>query len=108
MRIGSLFSGIGGLELGLERAGLGVFVVGHTNGEGEPTLAVDDQASGVPSMATHAPAWPSPPDLRGVDDGLSPRVDRHRAARIKALGNAVVVTCAEVIGRVVMSEIGAP
>ena len=48
-----------------------------------------------------ASTWPAPPVFRRMDDGLSGRVDR-RSARLKALGNAVVPQCAEVIGRMIL------
>jgi len=59
MKIGSLFSGIGGLELG---------------------------------------------DIARMDDGFPAWVDVGRAR--KALGNAVVPACTEVIGRAIMEAIG--
>lgn len=43
---------------------------------------------------------PPEPSIRRVDDGLPRRVD-HRAARLRALGNAVVPQCAEVVGWVI-------
>ena len=45
------------------------------------------------------------PRLRGGPDGLPGGVDRDRTARLRALGNAVVPQCAEVIGRIVMEEL---
>jgi DNA (cytosine-5)-methyltransferase 1 len=104
--IGSLFSGIGGLELGLERAGLGPVVwqveidpwcrrvlekhwpdadrsVCDVREAGSTTLEpVDLVCGGFPCQ-----------DL----EGASPA----RAARLKALGNAVVPQCAEVVGWVI-------
>ena len=44
------------------------------------------------------------PRLRRSPDGLPGGMDRDRAARLKALGNAVVPQCAEVIGRIVVEE----
>lgn len=162
IRIGSLFSGIGGLELGLERGIPGastawqveidpfclrvlakhwpsatrmtdVRSVGAANlapvdlicggfpcqdvssagarkglsgarsglwyeylrivGELRPRIVVVER--GVADRASH---WSAAPVFRRVDDGVSGRVDR---SRLKALGNAVVPQCAEVIGRII-------
>jgi DNA (cytosine-5)-methyltransferase 1 len=46
--------------------------------------------------------------VRGVDDGVSGRLDRPRKERIKQLGNAVVPQIPELIGRAIMEyEYGA-
>ena len=71
---------------------------GDADSHGEPARAIDGEVGGVPSMASGASAWASPPEFRRVDDGLSSRVDR-----LHALGNAVVPQCAEAIGRLIMS-----
>jgi DNA (cytosine-5)-methyltransferase 1 len=42
--------------------------------------------------------WPLGPRVCGVDDGLSTRMDRDR---LKALGNAVVPQCAQVVGEII-------
>jgi DNA (cytosine-5)-methyltransferase 1 len=42
-------------------------------------------------------SWPSPPRFSRVDDGFPYRMDRN-----KALGNAVVPQCMEIIGRILM------
>jgi len=34
--------------------------------------------------------WETEPDFRRTDDGIPGRVDKHKSARLKALGNAVV------------------
>jgi len=44
--------------------------------------------------------WQAQPPVCGVDDGPARRLDRAR--RLKALGNAVVPQCAEVIGRILL------
>lgn len=44
--------------------------------------------------------WQAEPPVCGVDDGPARRLDRAR--RLKALGNAVVPQCAEVIGRILL------
>ena len=41
--------------------------------------------------------------LCGADDGLPAWVHRHRVARLKALGNAIVPQIAEEIGRMIMA-----
>ncbi len=72
-------------------------LAGDTHGHGEPALLEHGQAPGVRAVDVFASAWPAPPELRGVDDGIPNRVDR-----LRALGNAVVPQCAEVIGRIVL------
>lgn len=48
------------------------------------------------------PSWGAPPPaIRGVDDGIPPRLD---AARRHALGNAVVPAVAEHVGRIVVDH----
>ncbi|MDA8400321.1 MAG: DNA (cytosine-5-)-methyltransferase [Actinomycetota bacterium] len=64
MRIGSLFSGIDGLGLGLERAGLGNLV----------WRAETDQAGGA-VLARHWPGVPNLGDVRSVDWNTVPKVD---------------------------------
>lgn len=50
-----------------------------------------------------APAWPLAPELRGVAHGIPGRMDR-----LRALGNAVVPQCAEVIGRLIVEAMTTP
>lgn len=76
MRIGSLFAGIGGLELGLEWAG-----VGHT------VWQVERDPFCRQVLAKH---WPVAHGVKG------------RVAQLRAIGNAVVPQCAEVVGRRLM------
>ena len=47
--------------------------------------------------------WQDIPDVCGVADGVSERVDRHWAKRIKCLGNTVVPQVVEEIGRAIMA-----
>lgn len=44
---------------------------------------------------TQVGAWSLVPPVRGVDDGVLSKLDRHR---LKALGNSVVPQCAEIVG----------
>lgn len=64
MKIGSLFSGIGGLELGLERAGLGPVLW---------QVEIDVFCRGV--LATHWPQARRFEDVRRVDPATLPAVD---------------------------------
>lgn len=64
MTIGSLFSGIGGLELGLERAGLGPVLF---------QVEIDPFCRAV--LAKHWPDVPRFNDVREVDPATLPRVD---------------------------------
>ena len=65
----------------------------HAHGQGQSTEPVHGQVAGVCRLASDSPAWTAPPEFRRMDDGIPRRVDR-----LRALGNAVVPQCAEVIG----------
>lgn len=128
MRIGSLFSGIGGFELGLERAGLGPVTW---------QVEIDGKARHV--LTRHWPAVLRLHDVREACAGNLPRVDlicggfpcqvpavrgdlwrlgyaslpvRVQAAevgvdRVSVLGNAVVPLVAEAIGNLIQHVRGA-
>jgi DNA (cytosine-5)-methyltransferase 1 len=68
---------------------------GNGNGNGKPAVAFDAQTSRLPQLASRASAWASPPEFRGMDDGV-PAALAHRA-----FGNSVVPQCAEVVGHVI-------
>ena len=72
-------AGGAGLEVGLGRA------------TGSPPRLPVERRSG----------WPAEPDLRRMDDGLSAGLERHRCARVRALGNAAVPANAAMIGRAI-------
>lgn len=86
MKVGSLFSGIGGLDLGLERAGM------------EIAWQVEIDEFCLKVLKKHWPEVPKYGDIFGVAYGVPNRVDR-----IRALGNAVVPQVAEVIGRAIIA-----
>lgn len=69
--------------------------VAHADGEGESALPVHEQMGRVSEPATHCGWRGGPPvsPICGVDDGVPRRMDR-----LRALGNAVVPQCAEVVG----------
>lgn len=85
---------------------------GDADRDGEPTRSVDAEAPRMRRLAGGAWSWPPPSGIRGVDDGVSPgpHISSRYAAnrgvndgpRLRALGNAVVPQCAEVIGRIVV------
>lgn len=97
------------------------FVVADTNGDclrfveqrTEKRSRVRDEGKAVAlgdgeaRHASAAPAWSVGPALDRVGDGLPKRLDRAaRRARFRALGNAVVPQCAEIIGRLIMAAHG--
>ena len=65
----------------------------------EPNGRGDSRQNGErpPAWGAHE-FWSSGPPVCGVDDGTSTKLDR---SRLKALGNAVVPQCAQVIGEVI-------
>lgn len=73
----------------------------HADGDRKSAVPVDGEVAGLRPVAGDAPRWPALPELRRVDDELPSRLDR-----LRALGNAVVPACAEVIGRIVAEQIG--
>ena len=79
LTVGSLFAGIEGLELGLERCGM----------ETRWQVEIDPWARQV--LAKH---WP---DVGRVAHGISRRVDR-----LRGLGNAVVPQVAEFVGEMLL------
>lgn len=100
--IGSLFSGIGGLELGLEWAGLGPV---------SWQVEIDPWCRSV--LARHWPAADrSVVDVREAGRARLPYCEvicggkrqQNQGARIKALGNAVVPQAAEIVGRIIRSS----
>lgn len=96
------------------------FVVADTNGdclrfveqrtEKRPRVRDERKAvalgDGETRHASAAPAWSVGPALDRVGDGLPKGLDRARRARFRALGNAVVPQCAEIIGRLIMAAHG--
>ncbi len=70
-------------------------VTSNTNSNSKPTESIDGKVGYVQTAAGHV-RWGGGTTVSpvcGVDDGVSGRVDR-----LKALGNAVVPQCAEVVG----------
>lgn len=59
--------------------------VGDAYSYSESAFTVDAEAPGLCGVASRTPGWSSPPEFRGMDDGVPHRLDRNRA-----LGNAVV------------------
>jgi len=62
------------------------------------------QAIPAGASPTHG-GWTLGPPVCGVDDGTSTRLDRDR---LRALGNAVVPQCAQVVGEVIQALRGMP
>ncbi|MBA2683246.1 MAG: DNA cytosine methyltransferase [Gemmatimonadaceae bacterium] len=109
--------GISAADVGAPHLRRRIFVVAHADGaqrEGDrrprraATKLADARDDGHARHARDADrdrepaqpgasAWAAPPVFRDVDDGVPDRL-----ARLRALGNAVVPQCAEVIGRIIL------
>jgi len=75
--------------------------VSDADGEGEPQ---QEGALGAQWRRSSDGCWRPPVSpIRRMDDGIS---NRSHGRRLKALGNAVVPACAEVIGRAIVEAIG--
>ncbi len=65
---------------------------GHTNSNSKPAGAFNGQVGVLPKLASGSSAWASPPEFRGMDDGVSAELAN------RAFGNSVVPQDSEVIG----------
>ena len=112
--------GISARDMGAPHLRRRIFVIGHTYMSSKPVVFVNDEASRLPEPATdsnmprclqqrgaisddpellaaqRADWWRVEPDVGRVANGVPSRVDR-----LRALGNAVVPQCAQVVGQVV-------
>lgn len=70
-----------------------------SDSDSESIIARNGKVARLQGDAGVAPAWPAPPEFRGMDDGI-----RNRLERLRTLGNAVVPQVAEVIGRLIVSR----
>lgn len=70
-----------------------IYLVAHADRDGEPLRAVDAE---VARLCAPSGFWRDQPDPMGMDDGISPRMDR-----LAALGNSIVPQCAELIFRAI-------
>ena len=76
-------------------------VQGHrTNREREPLAPTIARVLGRDDAGAFWREWTTVAPIRGVDDGVPRRMDRHR---LHCLGNALVPQIAEVIGRAIVS-----
>lgn len=103
-------------------------VVADRDGGGREGERIEDRQrddGGAPGDEPHGcdlPQWPPAPDdllawgrvpveaqpaICRMANGPSVRVDRHRRARLRALGNAVVPAVAEVLGRAIVATLEA-
>lgn len=78
-----------------------IFVVGNTDTCYKPTRTVHEKAQRMQTHARPMRHWRDPlPSVLRVDDGIPFGVDRS-----KALGNAVVPQCSEVVGKIITTMI---
>lgn len=77
-----------------------IFVIGYADAHRESARAIDAKASDVRTYAEPMrDRWQTAPARLRMDDGLPFGLDR-----LRALGNAVVPQCAEVIGRMIRGD----
>lgn len=90
-------------DVGLPHGRSRVFVVAYTNSDCERLGTVYAEARRcAPDVALRSAWAEDTAELLGSSDGVPDRMD---ARRLRALGNAVVPACAEVIGRAIMEAI---
>ena len=75
------------------------FLLAHADSERLRELSWWWQWEGRKMAAEFAKSWPRPPELSGVDDGASRRLD---AARRRMLGNSLCPHIPEIIGKAIM------
>ena len=88
-------------DVGAPHARARIFVVGYSDQEGEPAGSVDGEVARLPQAADFGGHWrePKPGSLRmahGVPSGLD---------RVRALGDAVVPQCSELLGRIILRDL---
>jgi DNA (cytosine-5)-methyltransferase 1 len=80
-----------------------IFVVGHPYANSKPVGPIDVEVAELsPDARTMWNGWLSEPRSLRMDDGVPGGVDR-----VRALGNAVVPQCAEVVGRMLSAALRA-
>ncbi len=92
--------GIAARDVGAPHSRPRIFVIGHAYRDRKPVISQHGEVARVPQAASDLRCgWiPKPSDLR-MADGVPVRMDR-----LRALGNAVVPQCAEVVGRIVLAS----
>lgn len=90
-------------DVGLPHGRPRIFVVAYTDRDSERLMSVHDEALRIAASFAARPTWDADSaEAMGSADGVPSRMDRKR---LKALGNAIVVPCAEAIGRAVVSAL---
>ncbi len=112
MRYGSLFSGVGGFDLGLERAGMECAWMCEKDPQARSVLRRHWPDVPIPRRLTpreceRLQAFPDDWTAWGVDED-GERVELADGPRYRMMGNAVTVNVAEWIGRRIMGASSTP